>query len=287
MPVTTPPHALDNAQVAFLEEEGYLLVPNAIEPADLEPIKAVFAQAVEKQAQQWLAEGKIRDTHPEADFDHRYGLLREQLPPTHSNSWRSILVSPELYAIWQHPVLLGMARRLVGDEVWASRTWNGRPRAPKQGKQTIGWHQDAHYQRDYDPADGPVYSFWLPLVPVDEDSGCLQVAPRSHKQGIRPEVQLPNNGLRGLADHELAGFEPVTCVMQPGDVLIFTELTYHRALDNVSDRVRWSLDIRYHDARLQTLREKNPGGYYCHSSDPAWVTPYETWETQFDRSREF
>jgi hypothetical protein len=276
-------------QVARFEDDGFLLLRDALDPDSLEPVRAVFEDAVETQAREWFSKGLIKDRCEGLDFPRRYGALREQLPPTYSNSWRRILVSPALYSVWQHPVLVGLARGLVGDELYASPTWNGRPRAPRQLKQTIDWHQDAHYMPDYAAGDGRVLSVWMPLVPVDERSGCLQVAPGSHKRGYRPRVTLSRNNLVGLADEEIAGFEPYSCIMNPGDVLLFGELTYHRSLDNVSDCTRWSLDVRYFDARNETLRRKSPpGGYYCFSAaDPSRVEPYEAWASHYTWEGEF
>ena len=34
--------------------------------------------------------------------------------------------------------------------------------------------------------------------------------------------------------------------MEPGDVLIMHNLLWHRSLDNASDHVRWSIDLRYY-----------------------------------------
>ncbi len=279
---------LSSPQVQQFEDEGFLVLRGALDKPSLLPLQRVFEQAVDKQANEWFAKGLLKDKAEGLGFTERYGALRRQLPATFSNSWRRILVSPALYQIWQHLALLAIGRSLLGDELWASSTWNGRPRAPRQPLQTIDWHQDAHYCRDYNPSDGRIVSIWFPFVHVDETSGCLQVAPKSNKRGYRPIAKLKRNNLVGLADEELNGFEPYSCIMDPGDVLLFTELTYHRSLDNNSGYTRWSLDIRYHDARNTEIIRKNPGGYYCYSAaDPSRVEPYEKWLAQYDYEGEF
>lgn len=290
MPSThCPTGTLTPDQASFFEDQGYLLLHGVLDQPTLDALRAIFEQAVDRQAREWFDKGAIKDPCPDASFDTRYGLLRDQLPATFSNSWRRILVSPTLFNLWQHPALVGIARSLLGDELWASRTWNGRPRAPRQPKQTIDWHQDAHYSPNYQPGeDTPQISVWMPLVPGDEQSGCLQVARASHKRGYRPMVKVERNGLVGLGPEDLTDIDPVSCVMQPGDVLLFNELTYHRSLDNTSDRVRWSLDIRYFDARNKALRDRSKGGYYCFSaSDPARVESYDAWASQYDYEGEF
>ena len=104
---------------------------------------------------------------------------------------------------------------------------------------------------------------------------------------------MPRNNLLGLDESELAGLQPVSCPMAPGDVLLFSELIYHRSVDNVSDRTRWSLDVRYFDAANTRLAAKETqryrgSGYYCYSAaDPARVTAYEPWAATYDYDGEF
>lgn len=285
---TTSQVGLTAEQIAFYEEQGYLLLRGVLPVAALEPVKHVFERAVEQQANEWFAAGKIQDKCEGWPFETRYAGLREQFPHHFSNSWKRILMSRELYDLWQTPELLDIVRPLVGDEVYAHGTWNGRPRAPKQPVATIDWHQDAHYYPHYDPADGPLVSVWIPLVPVDEVSGCLQVMPESHKRGALPAVRLPRNNLVGLADEDIEGLTPHSCVMQPGDVLLFGALTAHRALENNADYVRWSVDIRYCGATNPQLLEKAGHGYYCFSAaHPARIESFETWAAQYNYEGEF
>ena len=50
-----------------------------------------------------------------------------------------------------------------------------------------------------------------------------------------------------------------TAEMSRGDVLFFDQFTYHRGLPNVSpNRTRWSVDFRFQDVRVPTLRS-DPG----------------------------
>ena len=280
-------------QLHRFQDDGYLIVRQVLGDAQLAPIRRVMEGTVDRQARQWLAQGLIQDRCEGEPFETRYGALRRQLPATFSNSWRRILVSPEIYAVWQYPQLITLMRRLIGDELYASAIWNGRPRAPQQSIQTIDWHQDAHYMQDYDPRADRLIGVWLPLVPVDEHSGCLQVIPGSHRNGLRPAVRLERNNLVGLEDRELAGQEPVSCSMTPGDVLLFTELLYHRSLENRSLRTRWSLDVRYFDATNEALPVKENQhyrgtGYYCYSgADASRVTPFAVWAAAYDYDGEF
>jgi hypothetical protein len=293
-PLTTPVPQLTTQELRRFETDGYAIVRHLLDDElHLEPIRRAMGQAVDLQAREWLEQGLVNDLCDGEPFEKRYGELRRQFPATVSNSWRRMLVSREIYDVWQYPPLIGIIRQLLGDELYASSIWNGRPRAPDQLVQTIDWHQDAQYMQQYDSIRDHAISVWLPLVPVDERSGCLQVIPGSHKKGFKPEIRVPRNNLLGLAEGDLDAAEPVTCVMEPGDALLFTELLHHRSVDNLSDYTRWSLDVRYFDACNEELSAKEKeryrgSGYYCHSSsDSRRVESYDAWAASYDYEGEF
>jgi ectoine hydroxylase-related dioxygenase (phytanoyl-CoA dioxygenase family) len=168
--------------------QGYVVLRNVLPDEVLAPVRRAMARVVDQQARTWLAEGRIRDLCQDLPFETRYAALRAQAPPAFSNIWRTVLVCPEVYAVWRRPELLGPVRSLVGDEVYAHGTWVGRPRAPNQPAMTVLWHQDAHYYQDWSPADGPMVTCWIPLVPVDRRSGCLEVVAASHHAGHLPPI---------------------------------------------------------------------------------------------------
>src|SRR6185503_17690599 len=98
---------LTQRQIDRFHDEGFLIVRGVMKPESLLPLQHSFERAVDKQANEWFAKGMIKDKCERLGFPNRYSALREQLPATHSNSWRRILVSRALYDIWQHPALLG------------------------------------------------------------------------------------------------------------------------------------------------------------------------------------
>ena len=269
-------------EVAAFDRDGFLIRRGVIDNDTLAGLRRVFADAVDRLADSWVEAGVIDNPARDESFDQRWNVLRAQLPAMYATAWRRILVSPEVYALWQHPVLVETARALIGEELIAHSVWNGRPRdSGGLDTQRIHWHQDAHYYKQWDASDGKLVSAWLPLVPVDEAAGCLQMGPGSHKQGLVPQVPSVN-GLRTVADEHVPA-QPFTASMEPGDVLFFTDLTLHRALDNTAGRVRWSIDIRYGEATEPVVR-KSGRGYICHSADPSKVESYEQWRAKYQYS---
>jgi ectoine hydroxylase-related dioxygenase (phytanoyl-CoA dioxygenase family) len=101
----------------------------------------------------------------------------------------------------------------------------------------------------------------------------MQIAPGSHRSGLL-EHQHENRAGRFLeiaeVDNLVDEARAVTCPMEPGDVLLFHNLTFHRSLPNVSPITRWSIDIRY-------MRDgDHPGGLTWSDPNDKWVIRSET-----------
>lgn len=279
--MTANDHALTDDQIAEFERQGFLILRDVV-PADVrQGLQTIFEGVVDRLAKTWHDEGLVTDTFDDLPFDKRFGALRTQLPARFPTSWRKALVSPEVFELWQRPELLGPIRSLLGDEVYAHGVWNGRPREPRTSIQKILWHQDAHYYKGWDSGDGKLISMWMPLVPVDAGSGCLQMLEGSHTRGYINRIR-GFNGLFTVADEELEGQQVLTAAMNPGDALLFTDLTLHQALTNEADFVRWSIDIRFGQATPEII-SKTPRGYYCFSAaDPSRVEGFDTWKRRYD-----
>jgi phytanoyl-CoA hydroxylase len=264
------------------ERDGFLIRRGVIDTDTLAGLQRVFEDAVDRLADSWIEAGVISDAAKHAGFDQRWNVLRAQLPAMYATAWRRILVSPEVHALWQHPVLLEAAHELVGRDLIAHAIWNGRPRdSGGHDTQRIHWHQDAHYYKQWDPADGKLLSAWLPLVPVDATAGCLELAPGSQRRGLVPQVPSVN-GLRTVPD-EFIPAAPFVAEMQPGDVLFFSDLTLHRALDNHAGRVRWSIDIRFGEA-TEPIVAKSGRGYIVSHRDPSRLETFEDWRAKYEYS---
>lgn len=97
-------------------------------------------------------------------------------------------------------------------------------------------HQDAAYVKN--PA---VWAAWLPLVACPRELGPLAIWPGSNHGGLRSHavgdgagIEIPDDVVWATGDLDL------------GDVLLFSVMTVHRAMHNVTpDRLRVSVDYRY------------------------------------------
>ena len=160
-------------QLDFYHREGYLHLRGVLAPDLLSLTEYVLSRWVDETVAQWLGEGRIADRQQDLDFQHRLvQLWHDAGRPKYSRSPRRDLVSPEMYRILVHPVLLDVAEDLLGTpELSVHGIFNARPKLPDQIWTRTSWHQDAQYYRD--AADGHVVSLWYPLQAVSERNSCL------------------------------------------------------------------------------------------------------------------
>lgn len=103
-------------------------------------------------------------------------------------------------------------------------------------------------------ADLRMVNVWSPLVPATVENGCMQFIHCTHKLGVVPHVDRPH--YLEIVESELKPRlkDAVDVEMDPGDVVLFSNLLFHRGRPNRSNMIRWSCDWRYQDATQPTLR---------------------------------
>lgn len=109
---------------------------------------------------------------------------------------------------------------------------------PFEVKELAFWHQDDFYVKGNDEE----LTAWIPLFDTKVQQGCLQVMPRSHIGGKVPHTlrvgkkTLPTSGY---------GNEIRYVEMNRGDVLFFSSFLLHSSSLNISDEIRYSIQLRY------------------------------------------
>ena len=83
----------------------------------------------------------------------------------------------------------------------------------------------------------------------------MQFVPGSHRLGVVPHVKRTHYlEIEETALDAAAADGVVAIELQPGDLVLFHNLLFHRGLPNRSPAIRWSLDWRYQDLTQSTLR---------------------------------
>ena len=118
------------------------------------------------------------------------------------------------------------------------------------------------------------------MVDVDEENGCLYVVPKSHQNGIIPHYTGGHGGFLEIAADDLPPAEPIPIPMQAGGVLFMTNLTPDASFENRTDKVRWSVDLRYQGMLVPNNIDEDPASYVperepvtmaCHPTEADFV----------------
>ena len=263
------------------DDLGYVLLQGLFEPAELQPLIDEIDMAVDGVARAYHAEERIRSTYEEEGFETRFNKIVEDAGEAYDEVVGSVLMGPKLFGILSDSRLLDIVEGIVGPEVHCEGRHRLRPKLPNYGVADFRWHEDTAYaakrvtyvRQQYglgaaNPRAGgtfmsrivaapqmPEPNFWIPLVPVDEVNGCLHVLPGGHNHTPPYEEQWEP----GRFVSELDDLQPLVVPMSVGDALLMHQHVPHVSPPNMSDGVRWSVDIRYQDGRRPVKSVREPG----------------------------
>ncbi|MEE2752483.1 MAG: phytanoyl-CoA dioxygenase family protein [Candidatus Latescibacterota bacterium] len=281
---------LTQPQIDSFIHDGYLVIEEAFPPKDLAPLISEFSASVDRNASTAQRAGLITNRCEDAPFETRLASIlasapvREMADAPNSVLYEGIrgkLKSPAMFGIMTHPGLLDIVESLIGPEILAHPQFNVRAKLPNQDRSVVPWHQDLGYL-ELEAEDTFMVNFWLPLIDATNENGCLEVIPGSHHTYINHVEGLgPAGNFKGVADNELPLGEPVCCPVPKGGVLLIQHRTIHRSVPNITNQVRWSLDLRYSDPALPTGRADTPGFIARSKQDPGKVAlSLEDWIAQ-------
>lgn len=271
---------LSAAQRTHFHEEGYVAIEGALPPEDLDPLIADFDELVGDIATELAAEGRIVDQYADLPFERRLAALtcaagaslqrRVSFPANHRRAMFDFITNTRL---------LDLVEGLVGPEIHCHPSQHVRPKLPAFiGEQCRDFsflspvHQDsAALLQEAD--ETLLVTSWIPLVDVSQDMGPVEVYPGLHKGEIRRHMGVHGAGLT-IAPEAQPDIVPVPVPLAKGSVLLLHGRTPHRSRPNGTQVVRWSLDLRWNDARKPSGRPL-PGLLVRSRTTP--LTSYEDW----------
>lgn len=269
---------LSASQVREFKDNGVLIAKNVLTEADFAAVEAETAAYVDRRARELQAAGKLKDLHENAPFDKRIGLLFEQCPEIEHGIDIMHLRGRAMFAFLHNKNLLDAVESLIGPELTCSPIQHLRARMPggKDGGKhgLVPWHQDAGVTlEEADASD--IVTCWLPLIHATKETGCMEVIPGAHKLGHLEHVAEGGTTIR---PDLLPKTEPLCAECPRGGVVFMTKYTPHRGQPNLSNLVRWTIDLRYQRTGTPTGRPFHPDFPVRSKADPASVTQdYESW----------
>lgn len=233
------PIELSSEQIRFYEDNGYLVIPNALNPSECEMAIYVYEHHAQ-QSKNTNYESVMNLDRPE-EWRHVYGpdgnwvhgYVREMLAkhPTLVTCLETLHKTPPGELVLMQTQFLYKKHKMVG-----------------RNAQFEGWnpHQDGYYHGS--PFGGTVTGN-IAFTDQDRENGCMFVYPGSHKIGRFLEVdkkisyhekpgQKPGNDVSKALPKEFKGKE-IDLPMKKGSILILHAGVVHGSYPNESpDRDR-------------------------------------------------
>lgn len=277
---------LTPAQIEQFTAEGYLVVRNALQDSDLDPVIDEYAAHIDKRAHELYTAGKISQLYGGAPFNRRLALICQENNEIYPELDIMHLRGRASFAFLRNDNLLDVVESLVGPEITCSPIQHIRPKLPSgltpQGADphVAPWHQDAGVTwEEADPYF--ILTVWLPFSEATPENGCLQIIPRTHDRGLLPHHSKPGVGTT-IVEEAMPADAVVTLPMQKGDLLLMDKKIPHRSTPNVADTVRWSADLRYQQTGTPTGRPFWPDFVARSRAQPETVlTDHTTWDRRW------
>lgn len=280
----------DFARQGFAKVEG-VLDPKTV----LDPIIEEYYGVLDNLASDLFGAGKIKSKYEELSFDARVIKIYQETGQGHNQYFDFSLpfqgvkedtpfwTGPAVFNAFINERLLDLVEELIGPEIYSNPVQHVRIKPPEKylpknelGMPVIGptaWHQD-HGVVTKEADDTNMITVWFSLTDTPVESGPLRVVPFSHDDGLLTHcLDYDGNGpeFRGGRQIPQRLFEKDQAVPLPtkrGDVIILNKELVHGSLSNVSDRIRWSFDLRYNPIGQNTGRSVFPGFIARSRSNP-------------------
>lgn len=248
---------LSNDELEQFFDKGWIVVDNFFQPEELNPAKDSIKDLVEQLAQKLYKAGKITKLYNEFGFYQRLTMIEREFPGANILLHKLGKLPESFQDIWSNERLLNLAEQILDTKDIAGHpVWNLRTKTPKNEATTVPWHQDSAYL-DKNAYKVLQLTAWIPLIDANENNGCMQLVENAHKSGkvamhqcchgstwyVMLEEDEMEKTLGVKIDRDLR-----TVPVSYGSVLLFSNVLPHRSLNNFSDQIRWSLDLRWQRA---------------------------------------
>ncbi len=285
---------LTEQQLRRFDTDGYLIVENVLSDDDLAGVVAEYDEIMRRVTADLVTHGRLKPLQA-TTFSQRYIEALQQLEDMYllyqhldislplieglDDSY-TLNTGPGVFGLLINQRLLDIVESVVGPEIYSNPVQHARIKPPRQylpNARTDAniaatlWHQDsAVIDTEADHTD--MLTVWLAVTDATTQNGCMIAERGSHREGMAPhcpgkhfkaEIRIPN-----------AHINPERVVpleVGAGGVVLLHKRTKHCSLDNNSDDIRWSFDLRYQPIGQPTGRSVFPGFVARSASHPEQV----------------
>jgi len=231
-PLRGPFRRLTDEQAAHFDDQGFVVIEDAVGPDDLELIVAEIDR-FETELETFLrtqADDRVFIAEADAITFTTHLVAR----------------SPIVHALVTSPVFVDLCADVVGPDVnmyWDQAVYK-KPEKPRR----FPWHQDNGYTF-IEPQQ--YLTCWLALTDATEQNGCPWIAPGAHRAGTLAHTYVEPLGYECFAEPPSA---PQPAPVRAGSALVFSSLTPHMTGPNLTDEVRKAYILQYAPLGATVLR---------------------------------
>jgi len=208
------------------ESDGCALVRNLLAPQDTASIDTII-----------LNEIRVHLPTVTSIQDADWVQMAIENPTAVTAVYDAIRDHPSLLELGKNPKIVSLVKQLLDAPVLYNKI-PLRIDVPFENKELAFWHQDDFYVQ----GNGSELTVWIPLQDTFAHTGALSVMKGSHTNGAIPHVYSIGKKMipTGIFDNPINIME-----MARGDALFFDSYTVHSSNLNVSDQIRYSVQLRY------------------------------------------
>lgn len=237
---------ITTAHATFYQENGYLVVADALTPDEVQALRDETVHICRGKA------GAVAELPPVAADDSDEDVIRRTLCVHFPHK-----ISQLMFDFLAQPVIVDVLTRIIGPNVKCMQSMLFIKSAGKPGQ---AWHQDEAF---IPTRDRSLNAAWMALDDATTENGCLWVIPGSHKHGVLwPNREHDDKRFDCVVesfDFPYTDDDALAVEVSAGSIVFFNGYLLHRSLPNrATGGFRRSLVNHYMNA-ASLLPWRHPG----------------------------
>lgn len=210
-----------------------------------------------------------------------------------------VTLKPNLLSTFFHQLaidenIINKVKKIIGEDIyiWSSAFF---PKAPGEGK-IVSYHQDNPY---WQLTSEKVVTAWIALTNSDEDSGALEIVPRSSQLGIINQLDVKDarssylKGEKTTKSNDMLSYnqnldsfmknnKPVMINLKPNQFSLHHVNAVHGSAINKSSSYRIGYAVRYISSSTKHLKEDKDSAIHISGQKNEYFTDELTPKSDFD-----
>lgn len=253
--------ALSQHDWQMFKEHGFLIADRILPLQTISELARDIELEIDRRAEALIKARKLSHTRQELPFTERYAALYRECPEI-GELTATNLPGNGLGRLVRHPALIDRVTSLIPDAIALNPTVHLRAKMPDGLRAENGlvdadivpWHQDA-WEDDIHPETCDMITVWIPLVDAGPHNGCLEFLPGGFQLG---KLLHESSGGGRISPDVFPAIPALAAPCRQEGALFFHKHSPHRSTRNLSDGIRWSLDVRYQSMSANNGRGNLP-----------------------------